>query len=132
MTRTATGECFGRCLLALGASVSHASPDLLGRPPVSSRGRRPTIISKNTSPATLLLSAETNWPPIAMGQIEDQWINYLNDPIPDESSAEGEALFLASGETDLLPCATKTEYPWMERRATRHGFRLLIVKGEPP
>jgi hypothetical protein len=69
----------------------------------------------------LLRSAETNWPPIAMGQIEDQWI-YLNDPITDESdpnaeprssSFEGEALFLASGETDLLPCATKTEYPWV-------------------
>ena len=89
---------------------------------------------------TLLRSAETNWPPIAMGLIEDKWI-YLNDPITDGSGAdaeprtssyEGEALFLASGETDLLPCATKTEYPWMERRATRHGFRLLIVKGEPP
>ena len=41
-------------------------------------------------------------------------------------------IFWVSGEMDLLPCATKTEYPWMERRATCHGFHLLIVKGEPP
>ena len=75
-----------------------------------------------------------------MGQIEDKWI-YLRDPVNDESDAaaeprtssfDGEALFLASGETDLIPCATKIKYPWRERRDTRLGFRLLIVKGEPP
>eukprot|EP01036_Dinobryon_divergens_P034303 gene34303-44309_t len=62
------------------------------------------------------------------GSDRKQWI-YLNDHITDGSDAdaeprtssfEGEAPFLASGETDLLP--------WMERRAIRHGFRLLIVK----
>lgn len=86
----------------------------------------------------LLRSAFTNWPPIAIGALEDEWIY---GPATDDSIAalrntrlmdECEALFLASGETSILPCATNVSYPWQERRETRLSFRPSVVKGEPP